>query len=216
MCPGNPQPSIGAKETKHFDVSTCNPRQLYQLLTGGVVPRPIAWISTVDRQGVSNLAPFSFFTVVSIAPPILAITQVYPGPQRENKDTVANLLETKECIVNVVNNDMAATMNATCADYPHGVSEIDTLGIATVRGTSVAVPGVLNSAVRFECTLRDTLDIGTGRVVLLDVVHIAVAKDVLAADGVTIDDTTVHLVGRLGGDAFSRTEDQFSMKRPTL
>ncbi|RHY32459.1 hypothetical protein DYB32_002561 [Aphanomyces invadans] len=201
-------------DATHFDPASCNGRTLYQLLTGGVVPRPIAWISTINRAGVTNLAPFSFFTVVSVDPPIFAVTQVYPGPHRKNKDTVVNLLETKECVVNVVSDAMAATMNATCADYPYGTSEIDALAIKTVHSSVVRVPGVANSSVRFECTLRDTLDIGNGRVVLLNVVHIAVDNAVLGHDGNSIDTTLTHLVGRLGGDAYARTDDQFSIIRP--
>ncbi|KAF0705796.1 Aste57867_6953 [Aphanomyces stellatus] len=222
MCPTNGIPVACQDDAKpcatarHIDPTTCNAREVYHLLTSGVVPRPIAWISTMNAQGMSNLAPFSFFTVVSIDPPIFAVTQVYPGPQRENKDTVANLLETNECIVNIVSDADAAIMNATCADYPRGVSEMDALGIETVPGTAVSVPGVKSSAIRFECTLRETLDIGNGRVVLLNVVHVVVAKRVLHADGVTIDDSLLHVVGRMGADVYTRTESQLEMKRPVL
>ncbi|ETV67075.1 hypothetical protein H257_16629 [Aphanomyces astaci] len=221
MCPSPDTPATTTSVAPllhgaaHFDPATCNGRTLYQLLTGGVVPRPIAWISTMNRAGVTNLAPFSFFTVVSIDPPIFAVTQVYPGPHRKNKDTVVNLIDTNECVVNVVSEGMAATMNATCAEYPPGTSEMDVLGVKAVASSVVRVPGVARSAVRFECTLRDTMDIGNGRVMLLNVVHIAVDKAVLGPDGASIDSTLTHLVGRLGGDAYTRTNDQLTIKRPT-
>ena len=97
-----------------FDVAQLDAQQNYQLLIGGITPRPIAWISTRSKEGVDNLAPYSFFTVASCNPPVLLYTQV---TQRSgnNKDTLQNLLETKECVVNIVNSALLEQMNATSA-----------------------------------------------------------------------------------------------------
>ncbi|OQS03157.1 hypothetical protein THRCLA_04536 [Thraustotheca clavata] len=197
---------------RSFDPIKTGPRQLYCLLTGAVVPRPIAWVSTMNHQGITNLAPFSFFNVVSVTPPILSITQVFPKPGTD-KDTLVSLKETKECVVNFVTSDLAETMNATCKDYPYGVSEIDQLGIPTIESLCVKVPGVAASPIRMECKLRDVLEIGNGKTILLDVMHFAVNDQVLLEDH-SIDSAAAVALSRMGRDDYATTHSRFEMPRP--
>lgn len=192
-------------------------RHCYQLLVGAIIPRPIAWISTLAANGVSNLAPYSFFTVASCNPPVLCVTQVNPR-NRPEKDTLANLRATGECVVNIVSQDQAEAMNASCGDYPPGVSEFVALGIATVASQRVKPPGVLAARVRFECRLRDTLIISPepmgGSMMLLDVVGIFV-DDAIRNQG-TIDPALLQAIGKLGGNGYSTTGERFELERPLM
>lgn len=201
----------------HFDTTDIPPKLIYQLLVGGVAPRPIAWVSTISAAGISNLAPHSFFTVASCVPPVLAFTHVNPQDGHE-KDTLRNLRATGQCVVNVVDADNADVMNASCADYPYEVSEFDAVGIPAVASRCVAAPGVAAAPVRFECRLREIQCISSqplgGHLILLDVCHIHVA-DRVWQDGM-IDQALLDAIGKLGGDKYSRTRDQFEMRRPRL
>ncbi len=107
-----------------FDVSALENQSKYRLLSGGVTPRPIAWISTRSNNGIDNLAPYSFFTVASCNPPVLLYTQVMPRSGLD-KDTLKNLVETGECVVNIVNTDLLAKMNITSANLQINESEFD-------------------------------------------------------------------------------------------
>ncbi|EQC37885.1 hypothetical protein SDRG_04906 [Saprolegnia diclina VS20] len=197
---------------RSFAPSSTAPRQLYHLLTSAVVPRPIAWVSTRSAAGVTNLAPFSFFNVMSIDPPILAITQVYPKPGSD-KDTLLNLRATNECVVNFVPAHMAELMNATSKDYPHGVSEIEKLEIPTIQSTQVQVPGVAGSPIRMECTLRDVLEIGNGKTMLLNVIEFQV-NQALFSEGDAIDGSRAPTLGRMGNNDYTTTSQLLEMLRP--
>ncbi|OQR98032.1 hypothetical protein ACHHYP_09265 [Achlya hypogyna] len=197
---------------RRFCPRATSPKQLYELLTGAVVPRPIAWVSTLSESGVSNLAPFSFFNVVSIEPPVLFITQVFPKPGSD-KDTLRNLRATRECVVNVVSADLATAMNATSRDYPSYVSEMEELAIATVASSCVKPPGVAASPIRMECKLRDVLEIGNGKTMLLDVVHFEVAES-LITDANALDSTGMAAIGRMGLNDYTIASDLLNMLRP--
>ncbi|CAN8139121.1 flavin reductase family protein [Thiomicrorhabdus sp. 6S2-11] len=189
----------------------------YQLLVNGVVPRPIAWVSTLSEQGISNLSPYSFFSVASVNPPVLTITQV-PARNRPHKDTMLNLLATKECVVNVVTEDTAELMNDSCADYPHDTSEIEQLNIETSVSELVKVPGVAAAKMRFECKLRDTVSISDepagGTLILLDVLGIYVADELV--EDQKIQGAALKAVGKLGGNGYCKLDSTFEMERPTL
>ena len=144
----------------NFDPLNIEATQCYKLMVGSITPRPIAWISSLSSTGVLNLAPYSFFTVASCNPPVLAVTQVNPR-DRAAKDTLTNLRATHECVVNIVSEDQAAVMNASCGDYPADVSEFSAVGITSEPSHLVAVAGVKAANVRFECRLREVLTISS-------------------------------------------------------
>jgi len=201
----------------NFDPLSIEPTQSYRLMVGSIIPRPIAWISTLSSKNVLNLAPYSFFTVASCNPPVLAVTQVNPR-DRAAKDTLTNLLATKECVVNIVNENLAAEMNASCADYPADVSEFDALGIESEPGHAVKVAGVKAANVRFECVLREIIEVSTlpmgGTMMLLNVVNIYVNESVLSQGRIAPD--LLDAIGKLGGDLYTTTRDRFEMPRPIL
>lgn len=201
----------------NIDLTQTDPQTCYRLLVGSIIPRPIAWISTLGSNGVANLAPYSFFTVASCNPPVLCINQVNPRAKKE-KDTLANLRARGEAVVNIVSADVVEQMNASCADYPADISEFTSLGIAQSTSCKVSPPGVAAAKVRLECTLRDIIEISSlpmgGTMMLLDVIHIYVNENVLENN--VISPALLNAVGKLGGDHYTFTRDQFELARPQL
>lgn len=200
-----------------LDLTDNSNHSVYSYLVGGISPRPIAWVSTLSEEGVANIAPYSFFTVASCNPPVLSVTQVNPR-DNANKDTLNNLLATKECVVNIVSHSLVEQMNQSCADYPRDVSEFDAANIQRTPSQLVSVPSVAASKVRYECKLREVITISDepsgGQMMLLDVVGIFL-DDTVLVNGY-IDPTRLDAVGKMGGDYFSTTKDKFAIKRPQL
>ncbi|MDA9556667.1 flavin reductase family protein [Vibrio sp.] len=199
----------------NFDISTLEAQSKYRLLNGGITPRPIAWISTRSKSGIDNLAPYSFFTVASCNPPVLLYTQV---TQRSglDKDTLQNLRETGECVVNIVNSDVVEKMNITSTSLGNEISEFDYANVEHCSSDKVAPLSVKDSPIRYECTLKEIISISElpagGTIVLLDVKSIYVRDD-LYNDGI-IDQDCIDSVGKMGGDDYSSTSNQFKFKRP--
>ncbi|EWS97131.1 flavin reductase [Pseudoalteromonas sp. SCSIO_11900] len=200
-----------------LDLTDNSNHSVYSYLVGGISPRPIAWVSTLSEKGVANIAPYSFFTVASCNPPVLSVTQVNPR-DNANKDTLNNLLATKECVVNIVSHSLVDQMNQSCANYPRDVSEFDAANIQRTPSQLVSVPSVAASKARYECKLREVITISDepsgGQMMLLDVVGIFL-DDTVLVNGY-IDPTRLDAVGKMGGDYFSTTKDKFALKRPQL
>ncbi|MCO1577735.1 flavin reductase family protein [Crossiella sp. SN42] len=147
--------------------------QFYRLLTAVVLPRPIAWVSTVSAEGVDNLAPHSFFTVACVDPPIVQFTSV------GRKDTLTNVEATGEFVVNLATEPNFAQVNATGTDFPPATSEFDAAGIPREPSLKVKPPRVATSPAALECVLHSTLRLGDSTVVFGRVVHAAVAAEVV-------------------------------------
>ncbi|WP_226006262.1 flavin reductase family protein [Natrinema salinisoli] len=183
---------------------------LYRILSSAVVPRPIAWVSTRSEDGVDNLAPYSFFTVASVDPPIVLFAPV--DGAEGLKDTPRNARDTGEFVVNLVTEDLAEAMNETSATLPPGESEFDHADLERADSAAVAPPRVAGAKAAFECTLHDLVDVGGSTLVLGEVRHVHLAESV-TTDG-KIDVTEVEAVGRLAGSLYTRTTDRFSLERP--
>ena len=199
----------------NFDISELGTQEKYRLLNGGVTPRPIAWISTRSKDGVDNLAPYSFFTVASCNPPVLLYTQV---TQRSgiDKDTLQNLIETGECVINIVNSNLLEKMNATSASIEIEKSEFDHADVEHSSSCKVRPLSVKESPIRYECILREIIPIGDlpagGTIVLLDVKSVYVRDD-LYIDG-SINQALIDSVGKMGGDGYSLTPEYIELNRP--
>ena len=147
----------------------------YRLLTAVVVPRPIAWVSTVSaNDGIPNLAPHSFFTVACVEPPIVQFTSV------GRKDTLVNVEATREFVVNFATESMFEQINDTATDFPHGVDEFEAVGVEREAALRVKPPRVAGAPVALECRLHSTLCLGNSTVVFGEVLHAAVNEDVIA------------------------------------
>jgi flavin reductase (DIM6/NTAB) family NADH-FMN oxidoreductase RutF len=199
-----------------LDPSSASPIQLYHQLIRCIVPRPIAWVSTISEGGVTNLAPFSFFTGVGINPPTLCFC---PMNRRDGtpKDTLLNLGAVPEFVVNVVPADQAEAMNLSAADLDRETSEFEASGIEASPAAKVRPPRVRCSPVHLECEVHSILNLGVGplgsNLVIGKILHIEIAETVLDDDGL-IDPGKLDLIGRMGGDAYVTTRERFSMKRP--
>ena len=186
-------------------------REIYKLMTGTIVPRPIAWVSTQNAQGEANLAPFSYFNAVSADPPTLMFSIGTRGGQP--KDTLKNIEQVKAFVVNISTEATAEAMNKSAIDSPYGVSEFELTGLTPVPSSRISVPRVLESPVNFECTLHDIYSVGTNSVIFGKIVHIHIADNVLL-DNYRISVEALKPVGRLAGNSYTKIERTFNLERP--
>jgi flavin reductase (DIM6/NTAB) family NADH-FMN oxidoreductase RutF len=199
-----------------LDFTTLPAREVYSWMTSTILPRPIAWVSTISREGKTNLAPFSFFQGVTSNPPTLMFVPVN-NRDGSKKDTVRNIEEVPEFVINVVPFSLGGTMNATSAPLPYGESEFETCDIATVPSERVRPPRVAAAPVSFECTKDRIVHIGEGplaaNVIFGRILLVHVSDAVLGANGWP-DPGKLDLIGRLGHDSYTRTTERFDLKRP--
>lgn len=198
-----------------LDFTQLDAAESYRWLSSTVTPRPIAWVSTLSEQGISNLAPFSFFQVICDAPPVLMVNVGL----RDNrlKDTVRNAQATGELVIHLVSHAQAEAMNATAASLAHGLSEFEQAGIASVPSTRVRPPRVAAAAVAFECVLDEVKPYPAQdprQFLLFARVLLAHIDDAVLADPRHVDPAKLDLVGRLSGPWYSTTRERFAMKRP--
>ena len=199
------------------DPAAISARDTYRLMIGAITPRPIAWVSTISPAGVTNLAPFSFFSGVAASPPTLAFS---PVNRRDGskKDTVRNIEATGEFVVNVVDHARAAEMNCTSDDeIAYEVSEFDTCGVGAVASERVKPPRVAASPVQMECALHQIVPVGEGplaaNLVIGRILLIHIEDGVLDAAR-NIDPRALDTIGRMGGEGYTRTTELFHMARP--
>ena len=199
-----------------LDPDSLNARDIYHWMTATIIPRPIAWVSTVSPTGVTNLAPFSFFTAVCAKPPTLMFC---PANDRfgKPKDTLVNIEATQEFVVNLVPFALAEAMNATSAALPYGESEFARFGVASVPSVTVQPPRVAGSPVAFECRLDRLVRISEGPIggnaVFGRILRLHVADAVLGADG-RPDPQKIDPVARVGGESYLRLGELFALPRP--
>ncbi len=180
-------------------------RDFYKLLNSVVVPRPIAWVSTLSADGIDNLAPHSFFTVACVRPPVVQFTSV------GRKDSLRNAEATREFVVNLAPEPLFEHVNATGTDFPPGVSEFDAVGLEREPSLRVAPPRVADSPVSLECRLHATTSLGDSTVVFGRVVHAAVRSDVL--DGDHPDVERLRPLARLGRNQWATLGEVLEISR---
>jgi flavin reductase (DIM6/NTAB) family NADH-FMN oxidoreductase RutF len=199
-----------------LDFSALDARTAYQWMIATILPRPIAWVSTISADGRTNLAPFSFFQGVTANPPTLMFVPVN-NRQGEKKDTVRNIEAVPEFVVNLVSHELGEQMNQTAALLPYGESEFEKFGITAAVSTRVRPPRVAAAPVAFECTLDRIVLVGEGPLaanVIFGRIQTAHIRDaVLSADG-RPDAHRLDLIGRLGGEDYTTTREIFSIERP--
>ncbi len=198
--------------------------ELYGLLLNSVAPRPIAWVSTTSASGALNLAPFSFFNAVSVDPPLLAFAPGLRPPKQpqahdgEAKDTLRNIRETKEFVVNIVTYELAEAMNLTSGEYDPSVNEFEVAKVTPEQSKIVRAPRVAESPVSFECKLYQILDFSprptSSSLVIGQIISIHM-NDAHIKDG-KLDRNLLDLIGRMGGIQYTRTTQRFEMVRPKV
>jgi flavin reductase (DIM6/NTAB) family NADH-FMN oxidoreductase RutF len=191
-------------------------RDIYKLMIGMVVPRPIAWVSTVAEDGTFNLAPYSFFNAVSADPPVVCFAPSRKPAGDQRKDTLRNIETSGEFVVNIVNEDLAEAMNLTAAEVEPNISEFGLAGLEAEPATLVKAPMVKRAPAKMECRLRQVIPLGdrptSGMLVLGDVLCFHFADGLV--DNFRVDPDVLNAVGRMGGMSYSRTRDRFDLIRP--
>jgi flavin reductase (DIM6/NTAB) family NADH-FMN oxidoreductase RutF len=180
-------------------------REFYALLNSVVVPRPIAWVSSLSAAGVLNLAPHSFFTVSSVQPPMVQFTSV------GRKDSLNNVEATREFVVNFAAEPLYEQVNASGTNFPPEISEFEAIGVTAEPSRTVAVPRVAESPVALECTLHTTLALGDCTLVIGQVRHLAIDEAVL--DGDHPDIHRLRPLARLGKDEWTTLGEVRSISR---
>lgn len=196
----------------HLDPRQLSSSELYRFLITAVVPRPIALVSTRAADGHTNVAPFSFFNAISSEPPIvmLAINDRADDP----KDTLRNIRETREFVINVVHGPLLQAMVRTAGEWPRGTSEFDVAELTPVPAVRVAAPAVKESPIHIECVLHREVEVGKSFVVFGEVVY-AWVDDAVLTEG-RVDPVKLAPVGRLGGELYSFTTQVVKVPRPRV
>lgn len=199
---------INPDDLPHTEVS--------KLMIGSIVPRAIAWVSTLSDAGQPNLAPFSFFTAVCSKPPTVVFCPGVRGVDGGQKDTLYNIRVTGEYVINVVTEALAAQMNITATEVPADVNEFERAGLTAAPSVVVKPPRVGESPIHFECKLREIVVIsdepGGGSLVIGEVVHMHL-DDAVYREGNRVDIAALQPVGRLAGASYCRVNDFFDIKR---
>ena len=200
------------------DPATISPDAQYFWQAATILPRPIAWTSTLNEDGSANLAPFSFFTGVSSDPPTCLICvsrkKKQPDGMRPPKDTWRNIARTGEYVIHVVNDALAHQMNATSREFPYGTDEFAAAGVSKAPSERVAPPRIAEAPVAMECRLDRIVEVGrAGTAIIIGEILLWHVQDELLVEG-RIDMGRLDAVGRLGGPHYARTRDRFDMTRP--
>src|SRR5208283_2841418 len=203
-------------------------REFYNILISVVAPRPIAWVSSLSASGQPNLAPFSFFNAVCAKPPLLAFAPgmrspkksgtAAGGPAGEPKDTLRNIRETGEFVINMVTYELGEAMNLTSGDYGASINEFEVAKLGSAPSKVVRPRRVAESPVSFECKLYQILDFNPapegGSLVIGEIVSIHVDERHLKEG--RLDRNSLDLIGRMGGMQYTRTTERFEMMRPKV
>jgi flavin reductase (DIM6/NTAB) family NADH-FMN oxidoreductase RutF len=207
-------------------------REFYNILISAVVPRPIAWVSSLSASGQPNLAPFSFFNAVCTKPPLLAFAPGMRSPKKsgaaagesagarggESKDTLRNIRETGEFVINLVTYELAQAMNLTSGDYDSSINEFEVATVASAPSKVVRPRRVAESPVSFECKLHQILDFNPapegGSLVIGEIVSVHISEQHIKEG--RLDRNSLDLIGRMGGLQYTRTTERFEMVRPKV
>lgn len=195
-----------------FNPKELSKSQAYKLLISALIPRPIALVSTVNQDGVVNVAPFSFFGAMSSKPPIIYVS-IDRKRDGDKKDTLKNIELTGDFVVNIVTEEIAEKMNICAVDFPYGISEAQIAGLTPVESDLVKAPRISESPINFECKVLKIIEIGESpnSVVLGEVVLFHINDEILE-NGV-VNPKKLKVVGRLGGNLYTLVDNVFEMKR---
>ena len=204
-------------EYSRFTLADMTGGDSYKLIASLVMPRPIAWITSVDAAGTVNAAPYSFFNLLSADPPLAAIG-FSAASDREGKDTLANVRATGELVINLVSEELAEAMNITAVNAPRGTDESALAGLATAASAQVRPPRIAEAPVSLECRTFQILEPSAKSTILLaQVLEVHVRRSAFADESrLHVDPNGLRLIGRMhGGGGYCTTRDLFELNRPT-
>lgn len=194
-----------------FKMHTLNEREKYRLLTSCIVPRPIAWVTTINKEGILNAAPFSYFTGISIEPPLV----IFAVERRhgDKKDTLLNIEQTGEFVVNIVTAQNVEKMNETSQDSPMNEDEFEVAGLTKVPSEIVAPAAIKESPIHMECVCDQIIEVGSSpHSLVIGEVKLISVKDELVRDG-RVDIPALEAVGRMGGKYYLKSDSLFELER---
>lgn len=202
-------------ETLSIQPGAMEAREFYRLLTSVVVPRPIAWVSTLGADGTPNLAPFSFFNVVAGSPPTLMVS--IGQRQGRPKDTLRNIQETGEFVVHIVSEELVQAMNLTSGEFPYEVDEFQFSGLESLPCVDIRPPRIASARAAFECRLTQTIPVqdSSNTMILGKVLRLHLAGDLLRPNG-QVDAALLRPVARLGGSEYAALAAVFEIERPRV
>jgi flavin reductase (DIM6/NTAB) family NADH-FMN oxidoreductase RutF len=193
-----------------------SPKDLHKLMIGMVVPRPIAWVSTLGEDGTNNLAPYSFFNAISSDPPVVCFAPSRKPTGDNKKDTLRNLESSGVFVVNIVSEHLAEAMNQSAADVPPEVDEFALAGVSVEPATMIQAPMVKEALAKMECRVRQIIPLGdrptSGILVLGDVLCFHFVEGLV--DNFKVDPAMLNAVGRMGGSSYCDTRHRFELIRP--
>lgn len=196
-------------------------RELHGYLLSAVAPRPIAFASTIDEEGRPNLAPFSFFNIFSVNPPIAIFSPARRGRDNTTKHTFENVKTVAEAVINIVTYDMVQQCSLASTEFPEGVSEFEKSGLTPIDSDLVRPKRVKESPVQLECRVNEVIELGqnggAGNLVVCEILKVHISEDVLNAEG-KIDPLKMDQVGRCGGNWYSRVNaaSMFEVEKPLV
>ncbi|MFM7007301.1 MAG: flavin reductase family protein [Flavobacteriales bacterium] len=202
-----------------LDPKELSVQRLHQLLLGSIGPRPIAFASTIDKEGKPNLAPFSFFNVFSANPPILVFSPARSGRTGQSKDTFNNAKAVPEVVINIVNYSMVQQMSLASSPYAPGVDEFIKAGFTALASEKIKPFRVAEAPVQFECKVQQIIELGqeggAGNLIICEVVQLHIQEALLNENGL-IDQHKIDLVARMGADWYCRANASamFEIKKP--
>lgn len=190
----------------NLDPAQLSPRETYRIMTSCLVPRPIAWVSSEDEAGRANLAPFSFYTLVSTVPPLVALS--ISNIQGRDKDTAVNILATREFVINFVTVDDMDKVHASSAQFPYGIDEAQALDVQMMPSQVVRPRSVASSPVHLECVLADVIEFGRykSRLLVGEVVNFRLAERCM--ENGKINGNLLNPLGRLGGHSYGSFDER--------
>jgi len=192
--------------------------EFHAYMMGAIAPRPIAFVSSINRQGVPNLSPFSFFNAFGSNPPLVIFSPALRGRDATTKHTLENVREVDEVVINIVNYNMVQQMSLSSTEYPKGVNEFEKAGFTAIPSEIVKAPRVKEAPVQMECKVKQIIQTGVSggaaMLVLAEIVLMHINEDILNAQG-QIDPTLIDQVARLGGDWYTRAaKGLFTVAKP--
>lgn len=193
-----------------IDPASMSERDNYKFMIGSIIPRPIAFVTTMSKEGVLNGAPFSYFNIVSSNPPMISISiQRSKGNQ---KDTARNIADTKQFVVHIVDEQNVEKINQTAASLPSDQSEIELAKLTPINSVKVSVPGIREAKIRMECTLEHSLDLEGCDLIIGKIVQFHITEDIY--DNGRIDPRGLAAVSRLAGNDYAKIGEVFEIERP--